>query len=303
LTALNVQFPQTILVATSLADHLSLIPMATAQARRSGARLLLVHVVAANAAEKKAPAGTVDRAELVYSPRIPEKLAGVARQLQWQGISCEAVVLEGEPAEQIAALAQTTGSGWVVVGAGSRGADGSVAEKLISRLRIPVFVMGPRMPEYFATDWASGRILLPVSLHHRRPSHIAFANQLAGGLRCHVALLHVFETSSMTFRQRQQACDQARSDLASIAAGVAHPASPMELLVREGSVVRAIVEEALCPHRDFIVMGTGSSLRDPHVRTGVVHQVIAGARCPVMVLHSSAADKVETQKVSTASAA
>ncbi|HLJ79404.1 MAG TPA: universal stress protein [Acidobacteriaceae bacterium] len=303
MTALNVQFPQTILVATSFADHPSLIPIATAQARRSGARLLLVHVVAANAAEKKAPAGTVNRADPVYCPRIPEKLASVARQLQWQGISCEPVVLEGEPAEQIAALAQTTGSGWVVVGAGSRGADGSVAEKLISRLRIPVFVIGPRMPEYFASDWASGRILLPVSLHHRRPSHIEFANQLAGELRSHVALLHVLETSSMTFRQRQQTCEQARIDLASIAARVANPVSPMELLVREGNLVRAIVEEALCPHRDFIVMGTGSSLGDPHARTGVVHQVISGARCPVMAVHSSATDEAGAQEISTASAA
>jgi hypothetical protein len=63
---------------------------------------------------------------------------------------------------------------------------------------------------------------------------------------------------------------------------------PMEVAVREGDPAEAILKFDATRQHDLIIMGGPSRDTLPHIyRDGVVHSVIAEARCPVMVLGRS----------------
>lgn len=274
--------PDPILVATNLDDTHMLLTHAVAQARVMEARILLVHVVPPAVTQKKTAPGVVTLAGPGICREAQEALEFAALQLQWQGVLCDPFLLAGDTAEQIAALARAKSAGRILVGAWRDGGR-SVAQRLMASVEIPVFVLGPQVTPFPSGDAHEGRILLPLSLRHERPAYIRLAARLASETGSRVALLHVIETQGMTESERQREQTRTRMQLAALAAMEKRVRYPIEIVVREGNVPRAIVEEAMCPHRDFILLGSGS-LRAEDGKQGIVQQVIERARCPVITV-------------------
>lgn len=299
---LNGSDPGIILVATSLADHPSLMLLSIAQARSTGARILLVHVVPESLTEKKTASGGVRIASESACRAEREKLAYTALRLQWQGVLCDSVVLIGDPAEQIAAFARLRGANRVIVGArrSRTGIDhlkAPVAARLISELEIPVFVLGPHLTVLHGGDGRNGKVILPLSLRCNESAYVRFATRLARESSSRLMLLHVENTTEMAEQQRMQAQDRARTEMAAVAASEADRRIPIEMAVREGDVARAIVGEAICPHQDLILLVTSSAPGDPVEYRSIISKVIADAPCPVVVVHSSAREKEEREPI------
>ncbi|HKO14014.1 MAG TPA: universal stress protein [Acidobacteriaceae bacterium] len=273
-----------ILVATNLADMHVLMKHAIAQARANGARILLAHVIPAAVAEKKTGPTLVRMTGPGRCANAKETLEFAALQLQWQGILCDPFLLTGDPAEQIAALGRRRGATRILMGAARR-AGHSMADRLMALVEIPVFVIGPQVTPFPAGDTHAGRILLPLSLRSRGTADVRLAARLARETGSRVALLHVIDPAGMTETEKQRAQMRARMQLAALAATEESLRSPIEIVVREGNVVRAIVEEARFPDRDCILLGRDSLRPEDRQGRGIAQQVIERARCPVITAH------------------
>ena len=274
--------PLPILVATNLDDTHMLLTHAVVQARANGARILLAHVIAPVRSEKNRAPAEVRMAGPGLCREAQDALEYAALQLQWQGILCDPFLLSGDTAEQIAALARAKNAGRILVGA-YRDRGRSLAQRLMASMEIPVFVLGPQVTPFPSGDAHEGRILLPLSLRHERPAYLRLAARLARETGARVALLHVIEAEGMTDAERQREQMRTRMQLAALAATEKGLRYPIEIVVREGNVARAIAEEAMCPHRDYILLGSGS-LRAEDGKQGIVQQVIERARCPVITV-------------------
>jgi nucleotide-binding universal stress UspA family protein len=259
-----------------------LLTHAVVQARANGARILLAHVIPPVVTEKKTAPAEVRMAGPGLCREAQDALEYAALQLQWQGILCDPFLLSGDTAEQIAALARAKNAGRILVGA-YRDRGRSLAQRLMASMEIPVFVLGPQVTPFPSGDAHEGRILLPLSLRHERPAYLRLAARLARETGARVALLHVIEAEGMTDAERQREQMRTRMQLAALAATEKGLRYPIEIVVREGNVARAIVEEAMCPHRDYILLGSGS-LRAEDGKQGIVQQVIERARCPVITV-------------------
>jgi nucleotide-binding universal stress UspA family protein len=278
-----------ILVVVDPEQSSLLVHHAAAHARRTGARVILAHVLAPDPAEKKTPPGIVRFATPARCRAVLDKMEFAALQLLWQGILCDPVVLSGDPAEQIVAIARARGADRLLLSAHESSLmtdppEASIARCLIGELDIPLFVFGPQAITLPETNVSGGRILLALSLRHHRSEYIKFASRLATQTCSRLALLHVVSTSGTTEQQRQQTLIRARRELAAIAASEPDSLFPIEIIVREGDALQAILEEAVYPHRDCIVMGKGGTRNESGFRNGIVHHVIENARCPVVAL-------------------
>src|SRR5579871_3724298 len=128
--------PELILVATDLSDQDRLMPFALQQAESTGARLLLLHVLATS--ESMAidavgmpyydPAGAIETAG-----NMLHAWCSVARN---RGVSCEGLVREGNAAQQVIATARQFNADRILLGTRSRSKMsklllGSVAEQVL----------------------------------------------------------------------------------------------------------------------------------------------------------------------------
>ena len=140
--------PAVILVATDLSDLDRLMPFAFAQATETGARLILLHVLASGASMAVDavgmpyydPAGALD-----FASKALEPVCAVARR---HNIGCDALVREGQAAQQIAAAVRQFQADRVLLGTRSRSKLGklllgSVAEQVLRSVNIPVMTVGP----------------------------------------------------------------------------------------------------------------------------------------------------------------
>ena len=279
-----------VLVVTNSTDHPSLMLFAISQARHSGKRILLVHVAPPDVTQKKTPF------RVSFSPEngcqdVREQLEYTALRLRWQGILCDPAVLSGDPAEQIMEIARFSSASRLIVGVrryspGTEHTGVALAEHLIAELEIPIVILGPRVIALHAANTANSRILVPLSLRHSHSESVQLASSLARETCSRLMLLHVANTCGMTQNQREQAHHSACMQLAALAAK-SNLALPIETVVREGDVPRVILQEAICPHQDLIVLGTSGGSGDRVERHAIIHQVIAQAPCPVVVAHSS----------------
>ncbi len=140
--------PGLILVATDLSDQERLIPFAVQQAESTGARLLLLHVLATSESMAVDAVGMP-----FYDPATAIETAGnmlqawcaVARN---RNVDCEGLVREGNAAQQVIAAARQFKEDRILLGTRSRSKMsklliGSVAEQVLRSAHIPVFTVGP----------------------------------------------------------------------------------------------------------------------------------------------------------------
>jgi nucleotide-binding universal stress UspA family protein len=312
--------PSVILVPTDLSDTERLMPYALQQAESTGAHLLLLHVLAAG--ESMAvdavgmpyydPAGAIDTAgQMLHSCCL------AARS---QNIPCEALVREGNTAQQVITTARQFHADRILLGTRSRGKVsklllGSVAEQVLRSAHIPVMTVGPEA--HLAVDVANpnsegGVVLHATTLREASRPSAALACRIAAQHNRKLVLLHVLPPADEMERQGLPtgADSIALRELRIIAAETANHATthtsvadtssgdsfaccpiPIETHVVHGNPAIEILAEAADLRASLIVLGaTQRNALQNLTRERTIYKVLAHARCPVLTLREPKAE-------------
>jgi nucleotide-binding universal stress UspA family protein len=295
--------PSVILVATDLSDLERLMPFAMDEARRTRARLILLHVVTASAMISSDAAGLPYQdiaGFLEFADRTLRPWCEMARR---ENLVCDALVREGNPAQQVAAAVRQFRVDRVLLGTRSRGKLsklllGSVAEQVLRSVNIPVLTVGPEAHLPVASG-AERIVLHATTLRETSRPSAALACQIAAQFKARLVLLHVLLPVDEMERKgipseleatalhllghlAADACTEAEADI--------------ELRVIHGNPSIEILAEASERKASLIVLeATHRSLLQNLTRDSIVYRVLAHARCPVLTLREEAAAVIEQQ--------
>jgi nucleotide-binding universal stress UspA family protein len=299
--------PATILVATDLSDLDRLMPFALEQASKTGARLILLHVLSSSHAI------TADASGMPYYDT--EGALEVAEQMlrPWcdlahqRGICCDALAREGHPMEQIAAALRQFHADRVLLGTRSRSKIGklligSVAEQVLRSAYIPVITVGPEAHLPVSKD--KERVVLhATTLRETSRASAALACQIAASQNARLVLLHVLPPivemarkglptgmDSSAMHELHQLADETSGGCC----------STIESVVAHGNPSIEILALAAERHAGLIVLGsTHRSAFQNLTRDRTVYRVLAHACCPVVTLREPQAmhEEVHTEAV------
>jgi len=285
--------PAVILVATDLSDLDRLMPFAVGQAVQTGARLILLHVIALSEAISADAAGMP-----YYDPAgaldiAARALESACQQARKHDVVCDGLVREGPAAQQIVSAARQFHADRILLGTRSRGKVsrlliGSVAEQVLRSVQIPVITVGPEAHLPVEGSQPERVVLHATTLRETSRPSAVLASRIATNLGARLILLHVLpHLSEMERRGEPTGMDSAAmQELRAVAAEVARDCpAPIEPLVLHGNPAIEILAEASGRHAELIVLGaTHRSAFDSLTRDGTVYKVLAHARCPVMTL-------------------
>jgi nucleotide-binding universal stress UspA family protein len=295
--------PTSILVATDLSDTERLMPFALQQAESTGARLVLLHVLAAS--ESMAvdavgmpyydPAGALESAAHVL--KVWCTLA------QARNVECDALVREGHPAQQVLSVARQLNADRLLLGTRGRSKMsklllGSVAEQVLRSANIPVITVGPEA--HLPVDAANpaGVVLHATTLREASRPSAALACEIASALNTRLVLLHVLPPQEeMEQKGLPTGADSlALRELRAIAEETGCGCSiSIEPHVVHGNPAIEILAEAARLHASLIVLGaTQRNVFQSLTRDRTIYKVLAHARCPVLTLLEP---KAETEEV------
>jgi len=284
--------PAIVLVATDLSDLGHLMPFALEQAGETGARLILLHVLSSVAAISADASGmpyydTVGALETAEQMLRPWCEVAVRR-----GILCDALVREGHPTYQIAAVVRQFHVDRVLLGTRSRSKlgkllIGSVAEQVLRSVNLPVITVGPEA--HLPVDKGEERVVLHATTLREtsRPS-AALACQVAATQNAKLILLHVLPPIDVMERKGMPTGQDSAAmvELRILAAQTgARCCSAVEPVIAHGNPSIEILALASERHAGLIVLGaTQRSAFENLTRDRTVYRVLAHARCPVLTL-------------------
>jgi len=301
--------PRVILVATDLSDLERLMPYAIEQATETGARLILLHVLASGAAMSVDAAGMPYYDTTTVVEFAEKALLGWSQRGQLHGVLCEAVVREGNPTQQITAALRQFDADRVLMGTRSRSKIGklligSVAEQVLRSVNLPVMTVGPEahLP---AEVGAHDRVVLyATSLRETSRPSAALACSIAASQKARLVLLHVLPPVDEMMRQGlptgidSLAMRELRKLAAETGAGCC---SDVEPVVIHGNPFIEILSESVERHANLIVLGaTQRSAFENLARDRIIYRVLAHARCPVLTLREPLEEPVESVAERTA---
>ena len=191
------------------------MPHAIAQAKLSGARLILVHVIEPSYLRKNPQEGLPFVLPGPGLQAVQERLAGIVKWCQVAGVLCEPIALKGLPVEQIKALLRKQQIDRVLVGTKSDGVIGrlligSVAEDLLHSIDVPVYVLGPHVPQTIRNGDKPSSIVFAASLQDGTESSAKLAIELASLYESRLTLLHVIPGKAKTEEGRFVAVNNVR---------------------------------------------------------------------------------------------
>jgi nucleotide-binding universal stress UspA family protein len=290
--------PAVILVPTDLSDLDRLMPHALEQAAESGAHLILLHVLAADAgALNHAPSQPTNDSEEAI--RLAERtLKPWCEAAARRHLECTAILREGDPAQQIADVVRLFVADRILIGTRNLSKKrtlqlGSVAEQVLRSVNIPVITVGP---EAHLQEEAGDRP--PVVLHATtlretsRPGAV-LACQMAARRRGRLVLLHVLPDIEEMRRKGQRVALDSETmeelDRLSRDTPAARSIHIEPRVVHGNRLIEILATAAEC-QASLIVLGiAGQSAFDNLTREHAILQVLAHARCPVMILRSACA--------------
>jgi nucleotide-binding universal stress UspA family protein len=294
--------PASILVATDLSDTERLMPFALQQAESTGARLILLHVLATS--ESMA----VDAVGMPYYDPAGA-LESAAHVLQtWcvmargRNVECDALVREGHPAQQVLSVARQVNADRLLLGTRSRSKMsklllGSVAEQVLRSANIPVITVGPEA--HLPVDAANpaGVVLHATTLREASRPSAVLACEIAFALGTRLVLVHVLPPiEEMERKGLPTGADSlALRELRAIAEETGHGcSSPIESHVVHGNPAIEILAEAANLHASLIVLGaTQRNVFQNLTRDRTIYRVLAHARCPVLTVLEPKAESEE----------
>jgi nucleotide-binding universal stress UspA family protein len=296
--------PAVLLVATDLSDLERLMPFAFEQATETGARLILLHVLASAAAMSADAAGMP-----YYDPA--GALESAANTLEpWcalahkRNIVCDALVREGHPAKQIEDSVRQFQVDRILLGTRSRSKLGklllgSVAEQVLRSVNLPVFTVGPEAHLAVENDGRQRVVLYATTLRETSRPSAALACSIAASQKAKLVLLHVLppmdemERSGLPTGLDSAAMHELRLLAAETGANCCTAVEPH---VVHGNPSIEILAEASERGACLIVLGaTERSALENLTRDRTIYCVLAHARCPVLTLREPQAASSDTQ--------
>lgn len=297
--------PGKIIVATDLTDTDYLLPHAIAQARASGASLVLVNAVLPSES-MPVESGAVP----YYDPLRMDRdarllLENVARDVRQQGIDCATAVRHGFAPEVIADIVRNADAGRLIVGThGRRGLKkfvlGSVARQLLDLVEVPVCTIGPRA--HCLPAGAPATVLHPVSLSGLHQSSTALSLQLAAQFGARVVLLHVIAPGSATGRDPADAVNAATAELNRLIPAEARASAQIIVRMAPNNIVSEVLNVAQEVQAGLIVLGVHAPAHSWLPGTEpAAYKILVSATCPVISLRAvpDASVKNNPQPVST----
>lgn len=280
--------PETILAITNLHDEEFLLLHAIAQARRSGAKVLLVHVL-----NGKNPAPEIEgKMHLVAKQSFPEfaqaTLHRMAEYMRWSGVQCETRLLRGLPANEICVLAGARSVERILMVAENRADESSyaprtLAEEIIAGVSVPVCTISRSLTHPWVGERPPGGITLAVSLHSDCTVPLAFACRLAQEHRTLLKVVHVFTDDGRGVLSFDQSPISIASRLPLSVLREAELFCPLEITVREGEAALEILKYTNSGDQGFLVLGPIATTAESQTeQASVLHRVISDACCPVI---------------------
>jgi len=306
--------PDVLLVATDLSDLGRLMPFALEQAAETGAHLILLHV-AASAAVMSA-----DAAGIPYFDADAALNAATMTLEPWcrlaynQGTSCDAVVREGNAAQQIVNALSQFQVDRVLLGTRSRSKLsklflGSVAEHVLRTANLPVITVGPEahLPTRSEDGDSQRTVLYATTLKDTSRPSAALACSIAASQSAKLVLLHVLppavemERHGLPTGLDSTALHELRILASQTSSGCCVETEPQ---VVHGDPSIEILAEASEIRASLIVLGASPRAAFENLtRERTIYRILAHARCPVLTLReppaASAADPASKGRVPT----
>jgi nucleotide-binding universal stress UspA family protein len=295
--------PAVILVATDLSDLDRLMPFAVEQASQTGARLILLHVIAGSAAMSVDAVGLPyydPSGALEFAERLLRPWCELAHR---RNITCDALVREGQATQQIAAAGRQFQADRILLGTRSRSKLGkmllgSVAEQVLRSVNLPVITVGPEAHLPVQSGHEERVVLHATALRETSRPSAALACQLADGMNAKLVLLHVLPPVDEMQRKGQATGldSYAMHELQTLAAATgAGTSTDVESMVVHGNPFIEILAAASTRNASLIVLGaTHRSPFDNLTRDRTVYRVLAHAQCPVLTLREVQTRPVES---------
>jgi len=279
------------------------LPYAVRLAQARAGRLILARV-----AVPVPPDGwDVEGPQLIEIARAQDYLASVADGLSTRNIPVETTTPHGTVANEILRIVQECGADGVVMTThGRTGLEhlthGSVAEVLLARSTVPVFLVGARAGGSAAArpfDPSAARVLVALDGSEFAEAAIAAAVDILGPAGELVLLRVVPSLDNAQYsdrppvadyidRHQQSLTSEAQSYLATMAGQIARnqPGVRVEVDVVVGDAAPGIVQGAVTHRADLVVMAT-------HGRTGlgravlgsVAGAVLGASTVPMLLVH------------------
>jgi nucleotide-binding universal stress UspA family protein len=278
--------PTQIVVATNLADSETLLPHAIAQAKASGAELILVHAIPPH--DRDGASGHTHESEKMLESEAHRKLMAMADQVERRGVTCTVVVQCGLARDVILGVIERTGATRLITGTHRHGHAGplmlgSVANVLLREVAVPLFVVGPYAVQGIP-DAIPHRILHTVSLKGEYRQHAQFAVELAEAYGAELTLLHVMPYYLHKSSCADSLCTRTKNALAELIPTSGNPKQAIHIAVACGQLVEEVVKAATANKADWVVMGIKRDFPYWSKSNNAAYQVLAEAGCPVLTL-------------------
>ena len=286
--------PEVILVATNLLEGHKLTLHAIYQAKRSNAKVLLVHVVPPSSWRTQSHDEMLSPLPSHLLRNVKVKLDEMASEFQRESVECESILLKGLPEEQISLLVKSRSVDRVIlatrnVAGVARLAEGSIAEELIANLQIPVCVIGRRVHPGPACDTPLGRVLLATSFRLDSLLLASVASALSESDHSQLTLLHVLETDGMSVREGNLARAMAQRQLCALVPNQSACRVQPVFLVQEGDPATIILREAGSMSQDLVILGSPRPSKVSRLcDTSVFNRVVVDLECPVITIRPTA---------------
>jgi nucleotide-binding universal stress UspA family protein len=159
---------------------------------------------------------------------------------------------------------------------------GSVAHELVSKLEVPVLVIGPQA--HNASHASPRKILHPVSLTGDYRESVALAIELAQEWKAELTLLYVFHDDIQQQADPGRRVEWARTALSDLLPEDMYLAAPVHAMAAFGKIPEQILKAATEIKADWIVMGVNPHTQPWSLKEDAAYKVIAAAGCPVLTL-------------------
>jgi nucleotide-binding universal stress UspA family protein len=233
-------------------------------------------------------------------------LAPLARRVREAGVHCRTMVRPGSPADQILETARDTGADRIVMGTHAPGhigklLIGSVAESVLRRAHLPVYIVGPEVENNTEQCFAPKTVLCAISRVESSGQAAAFAAELAARHHARLIIQHVFRPQDCRDVLAEHCIEEMERKLLDMVPTRFRQKVHPKAVVMSGDPTEKLLEESRNHEADVIVMGAyGASTFAAITRHGVVYRVLASAHCPVITLSPSVLEAGVSQKAITA---
>jgi nucleotide-binding universal stress UspA family protein len=291
--------PERILVAIDATEPQRLIPFAVAQGRASGALVTLVHAIAPCQCSRSKVEGNPCAGQQRHE-EIREVLKHLAEEVEGRGVSCTWTATEGKAVDVIQDQIAFTGATRLIMGSHARGkldqlAFGSVANQLLGRIPIPIFLVGPHVTPSLE-HLAPRRILHPVSMNGNYSRTAEMAVDLGALYGAEVSMLYVADKEMERSMQTGFALSWGEKLLSELRPDVQSKAAKVKLNVAFGDPVDEIRKEAQRIQAGWIVVGVSDDMFMWPLPESTAYRTLATADCPVLAVRHHNQSAVTSQE-------